>query len=321
MIADEQFCKLRKVLFVTGIGRGINVKHLSRNFAGVSLVNIDFDASKRIAVIEFTDVEAAAKALKANHGTFLGGRARNCEFGSESFLKNRVGSTEITAEAVRYSPTQSIADEIVFSSEPYAPDQTTLSRRSSRKQSKTEKTKASQPMITDPAPSVRARPDKSVAKTSKLPIEGRAENTTVKSRGVEPYADFFDNEKFKDSPINQTVLDDLERDDDINANDPEPETHVYRELIMNTDLRKGPTADHIMPEIEQYATIPIPQIRAYYLPSSTQNKILSGLQASLEQVYFRYLQHKNPELQGNTNTLGHRQYSYGGTQQIHVPNQ
>ncbi|KEQ65925.1 uncharacterized protein M437DRAFT_19518, partial [Aureobasidium melanogenum CBS 110374] len=42
--------------------------------------------------------------------------------------------------------------------------------------------------------------------------------------------------------------------------------------------------------------IPVPQTRAYYLPYSSQNRVLSGLQVSLEQVCYRYLQRRHPKL-------------------------
>ncbi|KAH0420644.1 hypothetical protein KCU90_g9830, partial [Aureobasidium melanogenum] len=493
VVTDEQDRKPSKVLFVSGIGRGINIKHLFKEFADVCPVNVDFDTSKRVAVIEFTDIEAATKALKAKHGVFLNGRALNCEFGSESSLHDQVGiptiaseqptddhrddespipkeivvneqfgtpskflhvvgiaksvniehlfeefadvspvdishvgswpygffeftdieaatkaikakhgtflcckklkcmfsrsenpftksvgirtvaskqpiddhgdedssvpeplkvgdtisapttittdiiavstgttvgtvaqvpeeimkefvgeaPTEITEEAVRYAPTQTVADELMLSSEPDPLDQTASLRKIPKRQRKVKKAKAAQSMIKEPAPSIESRLDKSVFETLSESIRDQAETTTVEPPGAtsddEPlYDGGLYNESASSSSIDQATFHDLEKDDLVYEDEPsssdELQSKAHQELLREPGLKKGPTVDRILPEIRQYATIPVPRTRAYYLPYSSQNRVLSGLQASLEQVCFRYLQRKHPELLKETPT-------------------
>ncbi|KAG9656245.1 hypothetical protein KCU64_g6002, partial [Aureobasidium melanogenum] len=493
VITDEQNRKPSKVLFVSGIGRGINIKHLFKEFADVCPVNINFDTSKRVAVIEFTDIEAATKALKAKHGVFLSGRALNCEFGSESSLHDQVGiptiaseqptdghkddespiseeivvneqfgtpskflyvvgiarsvnierlfeefadvspvdishvgswpfaffeftnieaatkaikakhgtflcgkklrcvfsrsenpftksvgirtgaskqpiddhgyegssvpeppkvedmifapttittdtiavstgttvgtvaqvpeeimkesvgkaPTDITAEAVRYAPTQTVDDELMLSSEPEPLDQTTSLRKIPKRQRKVQKAKATQSMTREPAPNTETRLDKPVFETLSKSTKDQEETTTVEPPGAtsddEPlYDGGVYNESASSSSIDQATFHELEEDNLTYANEPsssdELNSKVYQELLRNTGLRKGPVADRVLPEIRQYATIPVPRTRAYYLPYSSQNRTLSGLQASLEQVCFRYLQRRHPELLEETPT-------------------
>lgn len=355
IVTDERYGKPSKVLIVSGIGMGINIKHLFKSFANVLPVDINFNPSKRVAVIEFTNIEAAKKALEAKHGTFLGGRALNCEFSSKSSLQDQVGIRKIVpkqpvddhiddspltseppnvkdmisvpkaiatntvaqgpkemmkksvgealatvaAEAVRHGRTQILADELLLSSEPEPPNQTTFSRRLPRRQRYLEPTKIAQPVTKEPASSIEARPDKPRT-------EDRAETTTVKSRSAESEDDLSKvddayREAVKGASTDQATANDLEADGDIYTDEPVLTFRAWRLLSQNAGLKKGPS-DHIPPDIEQYATIPVPRTHAYYLPHPTQIKVLSGLQVSLEQVCFRYLERKHPELLKGTPT-------------------
>ncbi|KAI4729545.1 hypothetical protein E4T49_02674 [Aureobasidium sp. EXF-10728] len=67
-------------------------------------------------------------------------------------------------------------------------------------------------------------------------------------------------------------------------------------------IRKPRRSDHILPEISQLSTTPVPVTRAYWLPHSTQIQVLCGLQALAERVCFRYLQRKHPEILKETAT-------------------
>lgn len=471
VVTDEQYYKPSKVLFSSGIGRGINIKHLFKAFADVSPVNIDLDASKRLAIVTFSDVEAATKALQAKHGTFLSGRALNCEFGSESSLNDQVsihmvalekptddhkdsaslisgetvtnerydtpsqwlfvgnigrrvnikqlfekfadvspidirftaswpfafiefadvehatkalkakngtllhgrtltckfstsqdspqkssnirtiasgrpvddhmgdlssksefpeaedvvavrtttttdtvaeGSeklmkesvgevpTDNTAKVARYSPTEIIVEELSLPSKPVQPDQTTsLVEKVPGRQRKGKKAKASQPITKEPAPSSETRSDKSVVEMSSPPTEERAEATTMEPRSAEAYENFLNDddaipETIKGSSTDQTMSNDLETDDNIS-----PVESKWNRYVADV-LKKSREVDHVLPEISRHATMPVPQTHAFFLPHSSQNRVLCGLQISLEQVCFRYLQRKQPDLLRDT---------------------
>lgn len=366
IVADEQHGKPSKVLRVSGIRRNVNIKHLFKEFANVSPVNIEFDASKRVAVIGFTDVEAATKALKSKHGTFLSGKTLICEFGSENLLQDQVGiravapeqptvdhkdyrsstseppevedtisvPTAITLDTVaqgpeetieesvgealtddpaadvRYIPTAIPTDDLLLS-ELGSTNKTTPSRKILKKQRKVEKAKAAKTVIKEPTPAIEARTEEPVVETPKLSTEDRAEVTTVKPRSTETYDDLLSdggayNQSASSLSIDQTTFHDFEEDDLVYADEPsslnELTSKAYQELLRKTGLRKGPAVDRVPPEIRQHATIPVPRTRAYYLPYSSQNRVLSGLQTSLEQVCFRYLQRRHPELLEETPT-------------------
>ncbi|KAG9962011.1 hypothetical protein KCU61_g5062, partial [Aureobasidium melanogenum] len=423
VVTDEQDRKPSKVLFVSGIGRGINIKHLFKEFADVCPVNVDFDTSKRVAVIEFTDIEAATKALKAKHGVFLNGRALNCEFGSESSLHDQVGIPTIASE----QPTDDhrddespISKEIVVNEQfgtpskflyvvgiaksvniehlfeefadvspvdishvgswPYGFFEFTdieaatkaikakhgtflcckkLKCMFSRSENPFAKsvgirTVASKQPIDDHGDEDSSVPEPpkvgdtfsapttittdiiavstgtTVGTVAQVPeeimkefvgeapteiteeaVRDQAETTTVEPPGAtsddEPlYDGGLYNESASSSSIDQATFHDLEKDDLVYEDEPsssdELQSKAHQELLREPGLKKGPTVDRILPEIRQYATIPVPRTRAYYLPYSSQNRVLSGLQASLEQVCFRYLRRKHPELLEETPT-------------------
>lgn len=366
-ILGEQYGKPSKVLIVSNIQRGINIKKLSMKFANVFPIDIEFNSSKRVAVMEFADIEGATKALKAKHGTFLGGRTLNCKFGSESLLQDQVGNrtvaseqptidhkgfvsstseppededkisvptaiildtvaqcreemmkesvgealTDNPAEAARYIPTRIPTDDLLLSSEPDQTNQTTSLKKISRRQRKVETAKAAKSVIEEPTPGIEARREEPVVETPKLSTEDRAELATANPRSTETYDGRLNdsgayNESASSSSIEQTTFHDLEENDLIYSNEPssldELTSKAYQELVRKTGLTKGPAVDRVLPEIRQHATIPVPRTRAYYLPYSSQNRVMSGLQASLEQVCFRYLQRMHPELLEETPT-------------------
>jgi hypothetical protein len=222
----------------------------------------------------------------------------------EEIMKQSVGEApiDITAGTLKYAPTQTIPDELMLSSKPVSLDQTTSLKKVTKRQRKVQKAKAAQSMIKEPAPSSETRLDKSVVETLSKSIKDQAETTTVEPPGgTSDDERLYDgNESASNSSIDQATFHDLEKDDLVYEDEPsssdELQSKAYQELLREPGLRKGPLVDRVLPEIRQYATIPVPRTRAYYLPYSSQNRVLSGLQASLEQVCFRYLQRKHPEL-------------------------
>ncbi|KAH0032614.1 hypothetical protein KCU78_g2606, partial [Aureobasidium melanogenum] len=379
IVVNEQFGTPNKFLYVAGIAKSVNIERLFEEFADVSPVNINFDTSKRVAFIEFTDIEAATEAIKAKHGTFLCSKKLKCMFSRsensftksvgirtgaskqpindhgdenpsvpeppkvedtfsapttittdtiavstgtpvgtvaqvpEEIMKQSIGeaSIDITAGTVKYAPTQTIPDELMLSSKPDSLDQTTSLRKVTKRQRKVQKAKAAQPMTKEPAPSSETRLDKSVFETLSKSIKDQAGTTTVEPPGAtsddEPlYDGGVYNESASSSSIDQATFHDLEKDDLVYEDEPsssdEVQSKAYQELSRQYGLKKGPLVDRVLPEIRQYATIPVPRTRAYYLPYSSQNRVLSGLQASLERVCFHYLQRKHPELLEETPT-------------------
>ncbi|KAG9513995.1 hypothetical protein KCV07_g8427, partial [Aureobasidium melanogenum] len=314
IVVIEQFGRPSKFLHVVGIAKSVDIERLFKEFADVSPVNINFGASKRIAFIEFTDVEAATKAIKAKHGTFLcGTTVGTVAQVPEEIMKQSVGKApiDITAGTVKYAPTQTIPDELMLSSKPDSLDQTTSLRKVTKRQRKNQKAKAAQSMIKEPAPSSETRLDKSVFETSSESIKDQAETTTVEPPGATSddealYDGGVYNASVSSSSKDQATFHDLEKDDLVYEDEPsssdELQSKAYQELSRQYGLKKGPLVDRVLPEIRQYATIPVPRTRAYYLPYSSQNRVLSGLQASLEQVCFRYLQRKHHELLEETPT-------------------
>ncbi|KAH0167343.1 hypothetical protein KCU67_g3927, partial [Aureobasidium melanogenum] len=379
IVVNEQFGTPNKFLYVAGIAKSVNIERLFEEFADVSPVNINFDTSKRVAFIEFTDIEAATEAIKAKHGTFLCSKKLKCMFSRsenpftksvgirtgaskqpindhgdenssvpeppkvedtisapttittdtiavstgtpvgtvaqvpEEIMKQSIGeaSIDITAGTVKYAPTQTIPDELMLSSKPDSLDQTTSLRKVTKRQRKVQKAKAAQPMTKEPAPSSETRLDKSVFETLSKSIKDQAGTTTVEPPGAtsddEPlYDGGVYNESASSSSIDQATFHDLEKDDLVYEDEPsssdELQSKAYQELSRQYGLKKGPLVDRVLPEIRQYATIPVPRTRAYYLPYSSQNRVLSGLQASLERVCFHYLQRKHPELLEETPT-------------------
>ncbi|KAH0376888.1 hypothetical protein KCU92_g9559, partial [Aureobasidium melanogenum] len=305
IIVNEQFGRPSKFLHVVGIAKSVDIERLFEEFADVSPVNINSGASKRIAFIEFTDMEAATKAIKVKHGTFLcGTTVGTVAQVPEEIMKQSVGEApiDITAGTLKYAPTQTIPDELMLSSKPVSLDQTTSLKKVTKRQRKVQKAKAAQSMIKEPAPSSETRLDKSVVETLSKSIKDQAETTTVEPPGgTSDDERLYDgNESASNSSIDQATFHDLEKDDLVYEDEPsssdELQSKAYQELLREPGLRKGPLVDRVLPEIRQYATIPVPRTRAYYLPYSSQNRVLSGLQASLEQVCFRYLQRKHPEL-------------------------
>ncbi|KAH0369223.1 hypothetical protein KCU65_g3416, partial [Aureobasidium melanogenum] len=368
-----------KVLIVGGIQESVNAVRLYNEFADVSPVDIRINYPKRFAFVEFSDIKAAEKALRAKRDDLLNGTALTFTFSNEIPQENRVGArknafeqpidehiddlsstsvppkvedtvsvptattmgtvarvpeeimkesvgkapTDITAETVRYAPTQSIADELMLFSEPDPLDQTTPSRKSSRRQRKVARAKAAQSMTKEREPTTETELDKSVFETSTESIKNQAETTTVEPPGATSddrplYDGGAYNESASSSSIDLETLHDLEKDDLVYENEPpsldeplsldeppsldepsssdELKSKAYQELLREAGLKKGPIVDRIPPEIRQYATIRVPRTRAYYLPYSSQNRVLSGLQASLEQVCYRYLQRRHPKL-------------------------
>ncbi|KAG9725767.1 hypothetical protein KCU73_g13072, partial [Aureobasidium melanogenum] len=85
IIVNEQFGRPSKFLHVVGIAKSVDIERLFEEFADVSPVNINSGASKRIAFIEFTDIEAATKAIKVKHGTFLCGKRLKCMFSRSEY--------------------------------------------------------------------------------------------------------------------------------------------------------------------------------------------------------------------------------------------
>lgn len=378
LVIDERFGTPSQWLFVHGIASSLNIEHLYKEFADFSPVYISFVAGRTFAFVEFSDIEAATKALKAKNGTFLGSRNLTCQFSRsehslskpvgirtvaskqpiddhvdedssvpeppkvedtisapttittdtiavstgttvgtvtqvpEEIMKESVGEapTDIIAEAVRYTPPQTIADELMLSSDPDPLDQTMPLRKTPKRKRKVQRVTA-QSMIQEPAPSSETRLDKSVFETLSKSIKDQAETTTVEPLGArsddEPlYDGGVYNKLASSSSIHQATFHDLEEDDLVYEDGPsssdELQSKAYRELLREPSLKKGPLVDRVLPEIRQYATIPVPRTCAYYLPYSSQNRVLSGLQASLEQICFRYLQRKHPELLEETPT-------------------
>ncbi|KAI5262997.1 hypothetical protein E4T47_09152 [Aureobasidium subglaciale] len=54
--------------------------------------------------------------------------------------------------------------------------------------------------------------------------------------------------------------------------------------------------DESLSHISQHATMPIPQIRAQFLPYSTQYRIITHIQASLERLFFEYVKRNHPDI-------------------------
>ncbi|KAI5251043.1 hypothetical protein E4T42_04681 [Aureobasidium subglaciale] len=54
--------------------------------------------------------------------------------------------------------------------------------------------------------------------------------------------------------------------------------------------------DESLSHISQHATMPVPQIRAQFLPYSTQYRIITHIQTSLERLCFEYVERKHPDI-------------------------
>ncbi|KAH0339046.1 hypothetical protein KCU81_g7378, partial [Aureobasidium melanogenum] len=361
VITNEKCSTPSKALFIGGFQKSVNSVRLFNEFADASPVDIRINYPKRYAFVEFSDIKAAEKALRAKRAVFLNGTALTLTFSNKIPQGNRVGApknaseqpidehidassstsvplkvedtvsvptattmdtvarvpeetmkesvgevpTDITAGTVRYAPTQSIADELMLSSERDPLDQTTPSRKSLRRQRKVARAKAAQSMTKEPNLTTETELDKSVFETLTESIKDQAETTTVEPPGATSdderlYDGSAYNESASSSSIDQATLHDLETDDLVYANgsssSDELKSKASQELSREPGLKKGPTIDRVPREIRQYATIPVPQTRAYYLPYSSQNRVLSGLQVSLEQVCYRYLQRRHPKL-------------------------
>ncbi|KAH0230941.1 hypothetical protein KCV06_g6074, partial [Aureobasidium melanogenum] len=326
IVVNEQFGRPSKFLHVVGIAKSVDIERLFEEFADVSPVNINFGASKRIAFIEFTDIEAATKAIKAKHGTFLCGRKLKCMFSRSEYpftkyVGIRTGAskqpiddhgnedssvpeppkvedtisapTKITTDTIAVSTgttvgtvaqvpeeimKQSVGEapiDITAGTVKYAPTQTIPD----------ELMLSSKPYSLDQTTSLRK-----VTKRQRKNQKAKAAQSMIK----EPAPS---SETRLDKSVFETSSESMKDQAETTTVEPPGATSddeaLYDGGVYNASVSSSSKDQATFHDLEKDDLV---------YEDEPQNRVLSGLQASLEQVCFRYLQRKHPELLEETPT-------------------
>ncbi|KAI5198289.1 hypothetical protein E4T39_06862 [Aureobasidium subglaciale] len=100
----------------------------------------------------------------------------------------------------------------------------------------------------------------------------------------------------------------IDKDLTLNSNETDKFRELGRDQIKQLrrareDNRKISDGDNdSLPHISQHATMPLPQIRAHFLPYWTQYRMISHIQALLEELCFEYVKRKHPDFLEGTPT-------------------
>jgi hypothetical protein len=255
--AGGRFGSPSKILRVGGFRRGINEKHLLKEFSSFSPVDLHFSPTRRTAYITFTHIEAATKALNAKHRASYNGTVLIC-----SFRKEKVKGNRVYAQASDPQPLANDQLEDLSSLPRPSPDSTPVTGE----------------VVAGTPTDVKNRT------MLEAPTQVVADEL-FEFRDSDP-----EDEQSQDHLPTLVTSQSLETDNDIASAEP----------LALYGSKTTSRADQVHPEISQYALLPVPETRAFYLPHAAQHKILCSLQASLEEVCFAYMELKIPKVQRET---------------------
>lgn len=293
--AHDQFGTPSKTVAVTGSAyfrKKGSKKLLFNQFATFSPIKLEVP-SRHVALITFTDIEAATKAVKAKHHFPLFGKLLRSAFTNQVHTPV-VSSRELVNDHVLDLP--SLPGD-TWDEHP-GPGFTPVKGKA----------------VTG-APTY-----KTVGDTSKTPAQSTAYNPLLPSNshlpdlidmtnigkessksGVETPDDKPGNEPFQ-YPVPASAMSDGFGTDEgimstkLSSSDLSSPNSRWYNLLDARDLKKGPNIDFVDSELSLHASMAVPETRSYYLPHSVQHKILCGLQASLERVCFKYIMRTTPKL-------------------------
>ena len=279
-----------KTLRISGFRRGVHKKQLFEEFARFSPIEIEVP-ERLVALMTFTDIAAATKALNAKRRFLLCGRALRCTFTNQVHAHVVVSGQLIDD----YTRGLSSLPGDIWDEHP-SPSFTLVKGEAI----------SGAPKMAGAVSKVSAQ---SIADRPLLPSESHlpdlVDMTSIEKESFKSNVESPDgrlkNKQFQVSVPAPAMSDGLGADEGMistknSASDLPSSDLRWDTLLEARDLKKDSNIDPVDLEISRHATMAVPETRSFYLPHSVQHKILCGLQASLEKVCFEYIMRTRPDV-------------------------